>query len=298
MVSPSVSPPAPLGPNRTAHPLAQWQAGRFTLSLAQPLIMGIVNCTPDSFSDGGQFSSSTAAIAQCEKLVQEGAAILDIGAESTRPGAQPLPLADELARLRPVVQAAVGMGVAVSVDTYKPAVMQAVLDWGADIINDVWALRQDGAAQVLAQYPQAGAVLMHMHRQPQDMQIAPMQGQAMPQVHDFFVRRLQALAALQGGAVPRLCLDVGICFGKTVAQNFELTAHLSALQGLGLPLLMGWSRKSSLGAVTGLPVEERLLPSAVVAVLSAQQGAHILRVHDVAATRTALQVWQAVAQAH
>lgn len=272
----------------------QWQAGAWLLDVQQPLLMGIVNCTPDSFSDGGQFATPDAAIAQCERLVAEGAAILDIGAESTRPGAQALPLELELERLRPVVQAALGMGVAISVDTYKPAVMQAALDWGVDIINDVWALRQPGAVDVLARYPQAGVVLMHMHRQPQDMQIAPMQGDAVPQVLDFFRQRMADLSVLQTPAgPPRLCLDVGIGFGKTVAQNFALAAQSQALTELGLPLLIGWSRKSSLGAVTGLPVTDRLLPSVLAAVLSAQAGAQILRVHDVAQTQAALAVWQA-----
>ena len=274
-----------------------WQAGRFTLDLRQPRIMGIVNCTPDSFSDGGQFADSASAIAQCERLVTEGADILDIGAESTRPGAAPLPLADELARLAPVVQAALGMGVAVSVDSYKPEVMQAALDWGADIINDVWALRQPGAAAVLQAYPQAGVVLMHMHRQPQDMQIQPMQGDARAAVHDFFAQRLSDLAALHSvdaAVPPRLCLDVGICFGKTVAQNLALTRHLAHFADFGLPLLMGWSRKSSLGAVTGLEVGERLAPSLAAALISVHNGAHIVRVHDVAPTRAALQIWQAI----
>lgn len=282
-------------------PFLSWQAGRFVLALDQPRIMGIVNCTPDSFSDGGQFADSRSAIAHCERLLREGAQILDIGAESTRPGAPPLPVAEELARLQPVVQAAVQLGVAVSVDTYKPAVMQAVLDWGADIINDVWALRQPGAQEVLQRYPQAGVVLMHMHRQPQDMQIQPMLGDAVQEVHDFFSSRLQALSSLQStatpAAAPRLCLDVGIGFGKTVAQNWQLTKHLPAFADFGLPLLMGWSRKSSLGAVTALEVDARLAPSLAAALLSAQGGAQILRVHDVWQTRASLQVLQAVQDA-
>ena len=277
----------------------QWQAGRFVLDLAQPLIMGIVNCTPDSFSDGGQFASTAAALRHCEQLVREGAAILDIGAESSRPGAAPLPLADELARLAPIVQGALRLGLPISIDTYKPAVMQAMLDLGADIINDIWALRQDGAAQVLAAYPQAGAILMHMHGQPQDMQTSPMQGQALHAVQTFFAERLQALAALREGALglPRLCLDPGIGFGKTPAQNLELTQQLPALQSWGLPLAMGWSRKSTLGQITGLPVEQRLAPSIAAALFSAEQGAQILRVHDVGQTRAALQVWQALRHA-
>ena len=276
-------------------PFLSWQAGRLVLALDQPRIMGIVNCTPDSFSDGGLFADSASAIAQCERLVQQGADILDIGAESTRPGAAPLPIAHELARLQPVVQAAVQLGVLVSVDTYKPEVMRAVLDWGADIINDVWALRQPGALEVLQRYPQVGVVLMHMHRQPQDMQVQTMQGDVLAPVHDFFAERLATLAPLSAAHSPsRWCLDVGIGFGKTVAQNLALTRHLPHFADFGLPLLMGWSRKSSLGAVTDLPVGERLAPSLAAALLSVQNGAQIVRVHDVAQTRAVLQVWQAL----
>ena len=269
----------------------QWQANRFQLDLSAPRLMGIVNCTTDSFSDGGQFADTSAALRHCEQLLREGADILDLGAESSRPGAQPLPLAEELARLRPIVEVALGFGVPISIDTYKPAVMQAMLDMGVDIINDIWALRQPQAAQTIAQYPQCGVVLMHMHGEPQTMQTNPMTGDVLSAVQDFFAARLAALTA--AGLAGRVCLDPGIGFGKTVEQNFELTAQLSAFKSLGLPLLMGWSRKSSLGAITALPVEERLAPSVAAALISVQNGANILRVHDVAATRAALQIAQA-----
>ena len=269
----------------------QWQANRFQLDLSVPRLMGIVNCTADSFSDGGQFADASAALRHCEQLLREGADILDLGAESSRPGASPLPLAEELARLKPIVEVALGFGVPISIDTYKPAVMQTMLDLGADIINDIWALRQPQAAQTIAQYPQCGVVLMHMHGEPQTMQAAPMSGDVLSAVHDFFAARLAALAA--AGLAGRVCLDPGIGFGKTVEQNFELTAKLAAFKSLGLPLLMGWSRKSSLGAITGLPVGERLAPSVAAALVSVQNGANILRVHDVAATRAALQIAQA-----
>ena len=269
----------------------QWQANRFQIDLSQPRLMGIVNCTTDSFSDGGQFADASAALRHCEQLLREGADILDLGAESSRPGARPLPLAEELARLKPIVEVALGFGVPISIDTYKPAVMQAMLDLGVDIINDIWALRQPQAAQTIAQYPQCAVVLMHMHGEPQTMQAAPMTGDVVSEVHDFFAARLTVLAA--AGLAGRVCLDPGIGFGKTVAQNFELTANLAALKSFNLPLLMGWSRKSSLGAITGLPVGERLAPSVAAALISVQNGANILRVHDVAATRAALQVAQA-----
>ena len=273
-----------------------WQTSRFLLDLQRPLVMGIVNATPDSFSDGGQHFSTTAALHHCEQLIQEGADILDIGGESTRPGSPRVPLDEELARVLPLVRGAVTLGVPISVDTYKPEVMQAALDAGADIVNDVWALRQSGAAQVVAQHPRCGVCLMHMHGDPQTMQTAPIAGDAVPQVLSF----LELLAhGLQGLGVEkaRIVLDPGIGFGKTVAQNFALLACQRELLVLGYPLLAGWSRKSSLGAVTGLEVGERLIPSVTAAVLAAERGARVLRVHDVRATVQALAVWQAMATA-
>ena len=273
-----------------------WQTSRFLLDLQRPLVMGIVNATPDSFSDGGQHFSTAAALHHCEQLIEEGADILDIGGESTRPGSPRVPLDEELARVLPLVRGAVTLGVPISVDTYKPEVMQAALDAGADIVNDVWALRQSGAAQVVAQHPRCGVCLMHMHGDPQTMQTAPIAGDAVPQVLSF----LELLAhGLQGLGVEkaRIVLDPGIGFGKTVAQNFALLARQRELLALGYPLLAGWSRKSSLGAVTGLEVGERLIPSVSAAVLAAERGARVLRVHDVRATVQALAVWQAMAAA-
>ncbi|QIL43544.1 dihydropteroate synthase [Acidovorax sp. HDW3] len=268
-----------------------WQTSRFRLDLSRPLVMGIVNTTPDSFSDGGQHASSAAALAHCEQLLAEGAHILDIGGESTRPGSPPLPLEEELARVLPVLRAAVRLGVPVSIDTYKPAVMQQALDLGVDIVNDIWALRQSGAAQVVAAHPTCGVCLMHMHREPQTMQAAPMVGDVLPQVLSFLELQTQSLQAL-GVEKDRIAIDPGIGFGKTVEQNFALLARQRALLALGRPLLAGWSRKSSLGAVTGLPVEERQAPSVAAALLAVQQGAAIVRVHDVRATVAALAVWQ------
>lgn len=269
-----------------------WQTSRFRLDLSRPLVMGIINTTPDSFSDGGQHASSAAALAHCEQLLAEGAHILDIGGESTRPGSPPLPLEEELARVLPVLRAAVRLGVPVSIDTYKPAVMQQALDLGVDIVNDIWALRQSGAAQVVAAHPTCGVCLMHMHREPQTMQAAPMVGDVLPQVLSFLELQTQSLQAL-GVEKERIAIDPGIGFGKTVEQNFDLLARQRALLALGRPLLAGWSRKSSLGAVTGLPVEERQAPSVAAALLAVQQGAAIVRVHDVRATVAALAVWQA-----
>ena len=273
-----------------------WHTSRFVLDLQRPHVMGIVNVTPDSFSDGGQHFSSAAALRHCEQLLHEGADILDIGGESTRPGSPRVPLQEELARVLPIVRGAVRLGVPVSVDTYKPEVMQAALDAGADIVNDIWALRQPGAAQVVAQHPRCGVCLMHMHGDPQTMQTTPMAGDAVPQVLSFLELQAQALYGL-GVEKTRIVLDPGIGFGKTVAQNFALLARQRELLALGYPLLAGWSRKSSLGAVTGLAVGERLLPSVAAAVLAAERGARVLRVHDVRATVQALVVWQAMADA-
>ena len=270
--------------------------------------MGIVNVTPDSFSDGGRFSTHTAAHAHCDQLLQEGADILDIGGESTRPGATPLTCEEELSRVLPVVRYALSLGVPISVDTYKPRVMQAVLDMGVDIINDVWALRWQSSdrqaptsSQVLALHPTCGVCLMHMHREPQTMQIAPMQGDVVPQVKAFLHQVVNQLLML-GVNSERICIDAGIGFGKTVQQNFALLARQSELASMGYPLLAGWSRKSSLAAVCHLPTDfaadvhphPRMVPSVTAAVLSVVQGAHIIRVHDVKETVQALQVWGAM----
>ena len=270
-----------------------WQTTRYRLDLAQPQVMGIVNATPDSFSDGGRHASAAAALRHCERLLQDGAHILDIGGESTRPGSPPVPLAEELARVLPVVREAVQLGVPISVDTYKSEVMQAVLDLGADIVNDVWALRQPGAAQAVARHPRCGVCLMHMHGNPQTMQSAPMQGDAVPQVLSFLERSALDLQAL-GVEKTRIVLDCGIGFGKTVEQNFALLARQRELLAAGYPLLAGWSRKSSLGGVTGLAVEDRLAPSIAAAVLAVERGARIVRVHDVRETVAALAVWRAM----
>ncbi len=271
-----------------------WQTTRFQIDLRQPRVMGIVNVTPDSFSDGGQHASTQAALAHCEQLIREGVDILDIGGESTRPGSPAVPLADELARGLPVVREAVRLGVPVSVDTYKPEVMRAVLDLGADIVNDIWALRRGDALQAVAAHPACGVCLMHMHRDPQTMQAAPMSGDVLPAVADFLRQQADALRAL-GVAPQRITLDPGIGFGKTVAQNFSLLARQRELLSLGYPLLAGWSRKSSLGSVTGRdqPVE-RVIASVAAAVLAVERGARIVRVHDVRETLDALRVWQAM----
>jgi dihydropteroate synthase len=269
-----------------------WQTSRFQIDLSRPKVMGIVNVTPDSFSDGGQHDTTQAAIAHAQRLVEEGADILDIGGESTRPGAPAVSLDEELARVLPVVQELVRWQVPVSVDTYKPAVMRAVLDAGADIVNDIWGLRQPGAMQAVADHPSCGVCLMHMHGEPTTMQLMPMAGESVSPVKAFLAAQVRELAQ-RGVQASRIALDPGVGFGKTVAQNFELLARQSELLALGHPWLVGWSRKSSLGAVTGCAVEDRLVPSVAAALLSVERGAHVVRVHDVAATVSALKVWQA-----
>ena len=273
-----------------------WQTSRFAIDLARPQVMGIVNVTPDSFSDGGRYGSTAAALRHCEQLLKEGADILDIGGESTRPGSPAVPLDEELSRVVPLVREAVTLGVPISVDTYKPEVMRAVLDLGADIVNDIWALRQPGAAAAVAAHPQCGVCLMHMHRDPQTMQQAPMDGDVVPQVLSFLELQAHHLLAL-GVEKTRILLDAGIGFGKTVEQNFALLARHSELLAAGYPLLAGWSRKSSLGAVTGLEVDQRMVPSVAAAVLAVERGASVARVHDVRETVAALAVWSAMQRA-
>lgn len=275
----------------------KWTTTRFEIDLAQPRIMGIVNVTPDSFSDGGGCADTRSALAHCEALLAQGADLLDIGGESTRPGSLPLPLEQELARVLPVLRGALHLGVPVSVDTYKPQVMRAALDAGVDIINDVWALRQAGASEVVARHPNCGVCLMHMHGEPKTMQVAPMRGDAVPQVRQFLVQRAAALvrAGVQAG---RIVLDPGVGFGKTVAQNFALLARQQALLDTGFPLLVGWSRKSSLGAAlqgdapAPPPARQRLVASVAAALMAVERGARIVRVHDVQATADALAVWR------
>lgn len=266
-----------------------WQTARYRIDLAQPRVMGIVNVTPDSFSDGGRWDNTGAALAHCEQLLSEGADLLDIGGESTRPGIAPVTLEEELARVLPVVREAVRLDVPVSVDTYKPQVMREVLDAGADIVNDVWALRQPGAADVVAGHPTCGVCLMHMHGEPQTMQRSPLAGDAVPQVLAFLRERTRSLLAL-GVAADRIAWDPGIGFGKSPEQNFALLARQEELLVDGHPLLVGWSRKSSLGQVTGLGVDERAVPSVAAALLAVERGATIVRVHDVKETVAALKV--------
>lgn len=271
-----------------------WQTTRFLLDLSRPLVMGIVNATPDSFSDGGLHGSSSAAIAHCERLVREGADLLDIGGESTRPGAQAPGDDGELQRVLPVLQAAISMGVPVSVDTSSPVVMGAALALGVDIVNDVRALRRPGALACVAAHPRAGVCLMHLRGEPDTMQGCTDYGDVVAEVRDFLRERAGAVEAA-GVARARIAIDPGIGFAKRPEHNLALLARQAELCGLGWPVLVGWSRKGTLGLLTGRPVDQRLVASVTAALLAAQRGASILRVHDVAATVDALKVWRAVA---
>jgi dihydropteroate synthase len=261
--------------------------------------MAIVNLTPDSFSDGG-VSDVQDGIQRAAEALEAGADILDLGAESTRPGAIPLSESDELDRLLPVLKVAVKWQIPISVDTYKPSVMRAALDAGADIINDIWALRWRDASglngeTIVAAHPSCGVCLMHMHGEPLTMQVNPMSEPpaTMPAaVASFLMARAETLL-VHGVAGERIVVDPGIGFGKTVAQNYALLPGQQALSALGFPVLAGWSRKSALGAVTGRTVDERLSASVAASTIALTHGASVLRVHDVAATRDAVRVWLA-----
>ncbi|NUZ07751.1 dihydropteroate synthase [Piscinibacter koreensis] len=272
--------------------MSHWQTTRFRINLAEPRVMGIVNVTPDSFSDGGLHANADAARAACDRLVAEGADVLDVGGESTRPGAAPLPVGDELDRVLPVLRHALTLGCPVSIDTRNPAVMQAALDLGVDIVNDIDALRAPGALEVVAGHPSCGVCLMHMQGDPRSMQLAPSYVDVVREVGAFLRERLAALVE-RGVVAERVVLDPGIGFGKTAEHNLELLRRQRELLGLGRPLLLGWSRKSTLGLLTGRPAPERVAASVAAALAAVERGARIVRVHDVAATVDALRVWKA-----
>jgi dihydropteroate synthase len=273
--------------------IAQLQCGRFRLSLERPLIMGVVNVTPDSFSDGGRFLDPAAAVAHAHRLIEEGADLVDIGAESSRPGATAAVSADEeLRRLLPVLRGLRDAPVPVSVDTIKPGVMRAALAQGASMINDINALRAPGAVAAVAS-ADAAVCLMHMQGTPGTMQQNPSYGDVVAEVKAFLFERVEAARAA-GIALQRISIDPGFGFGKTLDHNLELLRRLREFGALGVPVLAGWSRKSSLGKITGKPADDRLAASIAAALIAAQNGARILRVHDVAATRDALAVLAAV----
>lgn len=273
-----------------------WQCGRFEFALERPILMGIVNVTPDSFFDGGQHDQADAAIAHARKLASEGAHILDIGGESTRPGAAPVSLEVELARVMPVLEAMKDTGVALSIDTCKPEVMRAALAMGADIINDVTGMRDPHARAVVAEHATCGVCVMHMQGEPRTMQLEPHYEDVVREVLEALLQQARSVEQL-GVSRSRISIDPGLGFGKTVAQNYRLVAELETIVASGYPVVFGASRKSMLGAVTGRSVDQRLAGSVAAALAGVEHGAKVLRVHDVGETRDALMIWQSVKDA-
>lgn len=269
-----------------------FHCGRFVLNAERPLIMGIVNLSDDSFSGDGLHGDSQAAIAQALRMIDEGAHILDLGAESSRPGATPVPVEQEVARLLPVIKALRDCGTPLSIDTVKPEVMRVALNAGADMINDINALRAPGAIEIVAA-SHAAVCLMHMQGHPGTMQDAPHYADIVVEVAEFLGERVAA-AELAGIALNRIAVDPGFGFGKTLEHNIELLRRLGELVVPGLPLLVGMSRKSMLGLLTGREAAERIYAGVAAHVMAVERGARIVRVHDVAATRDALAVVQAV----
>lgn len=271
-------------------------AGQYSIPLDRPLVMGVLNVTPDSFSDGGSFLSPDAAIREAEKMIAEGAAIIDVGGESTRPGSREVSPQQELDRVLPVIESiAAGCGTPLSVDTSKPDVMRACVAAGASIINDVFALRRDGALDAAAELD-AAVCLMHMQGTPADMQVEPHYDDVVAEVSAFLAERVRACEAA-GIGPGRLLVDPGFGFGKNDGHNLELLAKLDQVAEIGVPLLVGLSRKKTLGNVTGRPVGDRIAAGIAAAVVAVGRGAKIVRTHDVAATVDALKLVRAIEQA-
>ena len=269
-----------------------WHCGKFQFELSRPLVMGIVNVTPDSFSDGGRHLSAANAIAHARQLIADGADILDIGGESTRPGAALVSEQEELDRVLQVVEGLRDIPVPISIDTYKPEVMRAALAAGASMVNDINALQTAGALEVVADC-NAGVCLMHKQGMPQTMQQHPQYQDAVSEVSAFLRERI-AVAETAGIARDRIVIDPGFGFGKTLAHNLDLLSDLDTFSALGVPVLAGLSRKSMLGAITGREVNDRMAASLAAAMLAVERGAAIVRVHDVRETVDALKIWNAV----
>jgi dihydropteroate synthase len=269
------------------------QCGRFGLTLdKKALVMGILNVTPDSFSDGGRYHALEFAMSRAEEMIADGVDMIDIGGESTRPGSPSVPLDEEMRRVLPVLYGLRDLGKPLSVDTCKPEVMVEALIAGADMINDINAFRAPGALEAVAN-SDCGLCIMHMQSTPQTMQQQPVYADVVREVTDFLRERVAAMEAA-GIARERICIDPGFGFGKTVEHNYALLRHIGQMQAeLGLPVLAGLSRKSMVGAVTGRPVEQRLAGSLAGALAAVAHGARIVRVHDVAETVDALKVWHA-----
>lgn len=274
------------------------QCGRYRLPVGpddRPLVMGVLNVTPDSFSDGGKFQHLDLALTHAEQMLAEGVDIIDIGGESSRPGAEPLPLEEELRRVMPLVFALRDCGKPISVDTYKPEVMREALAAGADMINDINGFRVPGALSVVKE-SECGLCIMHMQRDPATMQMQPHYVDVTKEVGEFLSERAAALE-VAGVERKRMCIDPGFGFGKNLEHNLDLLGKVGTLLAeTGLPVLAGMSRKSMIGAITGKPVEQRLAGSLAAHLVAAENGARILRVHDVAETVDAITVWYAARQ--
>lgn len=273
------------------------QCGRYRLPMneenAAPLVMGILNVTPDSFSDGGQFQSLDFALSHAEQMIADGVDIIDIGGESSRPGAAPLPLQEELRRVMPLIYALRDCGKPLSIDTYKTEVMREAIAAGADMINDINGFRAEGALRVVKD-SECALCIMHMQRDPQTMQTEPQYADVTREVIEFLDERMRALSQ-EGVARERMCIDPGFGFGKTLQHNLTLLKDIGRMaRQLDAPVLAGLSRKSMIGAITGKPVERRLGGSIAAALSAVAHGARIVRVHDVAATVDAIKIWQAI----
>nr|WP_215300588.1 dihydropteroate synthase [Polynucleobacter sp. AP-Nino-20-G2] len=259
--------------------------------------MGILNATPDSFSDGGKFRAPSDAIAQAERMIANGVDLIDIGGESTRPGAEPVSLQEELDRVLPVIEVLKDCGVALSIDTYKAETMRQAFRAGVDCVNDIWALRQEGALEAVlesnAEVNSCGIVLMHMQRDPMTMQFDPHYENVIAEVK-IFLQEHATLLEGRGVAPNRIAIDPGFGFGKSLEHNLKMLADFDQFSELGYPVLAGISRKSMLGKVTGRDTNERVAPSIAAAILAADRGAQIIRVHDVAETVDALKIWEAI----
>ena len=274
-----------------------WRCGRFLFDFAKrrrPVVMGILNATPDSFSDGGKFRTAQDAIAQAELMIKGGADLIDIGGESTRPGAQPVELQEELDRVLPVIEGLKDCGVALSIDTYKAETMRQALRAGVDCVNDIWALRQEGAVDAVFESKDCGIVLMHMQRDPQTMQFNPEYHDVLAQVMQFLKERAELLTA-KGVEKNRIAIDPGFGFGKSLEHNLSMLKHVDQFSQLGYSVLAGISRKSMLGKLTGKDTHQRLAPSVAAAIMAADRGTRIVRVHDVPETVDALKLWEAIA---
>jgi len=273
-----------------------WRCGRFLFDFSKrkrPIVMGILNATPDSFSDGGKFRSAKDAIAQAELMIQNGVDLIDIGGESTRPGAEPVDLQEELDRVLPVIEALKDCGVPLSIDTYKAETMRQSLHAGVDCVNDIWALRQADALDAVMESHNCGIVLMHMQRDPLTMQFNPEYQDVIAEVKIFLRDRVQLLIS-KGISVERIAIDPGFGFGKSLEHNLKMLANFDDFNTLGLPVLAGISRKSMIGKITGKDTHDRVAPSIAAAIMAADRGAQIVRVHDVAETVDALKLWEAI----